>query len=168
MKRSIGRSVLGLLLLVASGMNAEAASCGGLAAMLIDLPGWSAEKAEGMHMKMGETTMANAHRIYRKDDAELDAAVTVGGSVMGPGIVGDMKMETDAERIIVSTVDGYRVHASFSKEDRSGAVVISLLQDETGGAVFTVAFSGLSDEAAMELARNFDWGKMKEEAGKLR
>lgn len=168
MRRSMGWSLLGLLLALVWGTNAGAASYDGLAAALIDLPGWSAEKAEGMHMEMGGTTMANANRTYRKGDAEIEAAVTVGGSVVGPAAMGDMKMETDAERIAVSTVDGYRVHANFSKTDNSGAIIVSLLQDESGGAIFTFTYVGLSDEAAMALARDFDWAKMKEEAGKLR
>lgn len=168
MKRFIHWSLFGALLLIFSGMNAGAASYAGLAATLVDLPGWEARKAEGMHMDMGGTTMANANREYRKGDAEIDVALTVGGSVMGPAAMGDMKMETDNERATVSTVSGYRVHTSFSKTDNSGAVVVSLLQDENGGAIVTLAYEGLSDEAALELARKFDWDKMKEEAGKLR
>jgi hypothetical protein len=149
-------------------MNAGAASYNGLAATLVDLAGWEAGEPEGMHMDMGGTTIANANREYRKEGAEIDAAITAGGPAMGPAAMGEMKMETDKERASVSTVDGYRVHASFSKTDNSGAVVVSLLQHETGGAIFTLAYEGISDDAALELARKFDWDKMKEEAGKLR
>lgn len=168
MKRFIHWSPIVALLVLFSGMNVCAASYDGLAATLIDLPGWEGQAAEGMHMDMGGTSMANANREYRNGNSEIDAAVTVGGSVMAPGAMGDMKMETERERASVSTVDGYRVHASFSKADNSGAVVVSLLKDETGGAIFTLAYEGISDEAALELARKFDWDKMKEEAGKLR
>lgn len=168
MKRAIGWMLVGLLLMLVSGTNAGAAAYDGLAATLIDLPGWNGENAEGMHMEMGGTTMANANRTYRKDDAEIDAAITVGGSVMGPAAMGDMKMETDTERITVSTVAGYRVHTRFSKADTSGTVVVSLLQDEKGGAIFTFTYNGLAEEAAMELAQTFDWGEMKEAAEKLR
>jgi hypothetical protein len=165
----MGWSLVGLLMIMFfSGTNAGAAAHDGLAATLINLPGWSAEKPEGMHMEMGGTTMANANRAYRNGDAEIDAAVAVGGSVMGPAAMGDMKMETDTERITVSTVDGYRVHTRFSKADASGAVVVSLLQDEKGGAIFTFTYNGLAEEAAMELAQTFDWGEMKEAAEKLR
>jgi hypothetical protein len=168
MKRFIHRSLVGVALTLVLGMSAEAASYHGLAATLIDLPGWNAEKAEGMQMEMGETTMANANRTYQKEDAELDVAVTVGGSVMGPAVMGDMKMETDAERMTVSTMDGHRVHASFSKDDKSGVIVVSLLQDDKGGAIFSLTYSGLPEETAMALAKKFDWEEMKEEAGKLR
>ncbi|MFP4422441.1 MAG: hypothetical protein ACLFRG_18025 [Desulfococcaceae bacterium] len=168
MKRCIHWSPVVALLVLFSGMNVGAATYQGLAGTLVDLPGWNAQKAEGMHMKMGGTTMANANRSYRKDDAEVEASVTVGGSVMGPGVMGDMKMETETERVSVSNVDGYRVHASFSKDDNSGAIVVSLLQDEEGGAIFTLTYHGLSEENAMDLAQTFDWEKMKEEAEKLR
>jgi hypothetical protein len=168
MKRFIHWSSVFALLLLFPGMNAAAATYQGLAGTLVDLPGWNAEKAEGMHMEMGGTTMANANRSYQKDDAEVEAAVTVGGSVMGPAVMGDMKMETETERVSVSNVDGYRVHTSFSKDDNSGAIVVSLLQDEKGGAIFTLTYNGLSEENAMDLAQTFEWEKMKEEAGKLR
>ena len=168
MKRAIGWIRVGLLLMLISGTNAGAASYDGLAATLIDLPGWNGETADGMHMEMGGTTMANANRTYRKGNAAIDVALTVGGSVMGPAAMGDMKMETDTERITVSTVDGYRVHTRFSKPDTSGAVMVSLLQDEKGGAIFTFTYNGLTEESAMELAQTFDWGEMKEAAAKLR
>jgi hypothetical protein len=167
MKRFIGWSLIGLSLLL-SAPGAGAAIYDGLASTLIDLPGWSAEPAEGMRMEMGGTVMTSASRIYRKDDAEIEVAVTAGDAVTSLADMGDMKMETDAERVVVAEMDGYRYHGNFGKTDLSGMIVVSLLQDETGGAIFTFSSSGIPEETAVELARKFDWDDMKEEAGKLR
>ena len=104
--------------------------------------------------------MINATREYRQDDKEINAMVIVGNPAVAgaAGFQGMMNMETDEMKIVMTMIQGFRVHTAYNKKEHSGTVTVILLPVEKGGgAIFNFSFEGLSEAEAMNLAQTFDW-----------
>ena len=50
---------------------------------LVDLPGWTGKKADGMAMEMGGTSMITATRAYERGAAKLNAQIITGPAAQG-------------------------------------------------------------------------------------
>lgn len=152
---------MGLILAVAFVATVHAGQDQLLTPLLIDLQGWEAESPEGMSMDMGAMKMTNATRTYIKDDHTITAMVMVGSHAMTQGQTQEMNVETTDVKASVSEIDGFRVHTGYDKNESAGSVIVFLSQGQTESALFMVSYQGLSEKEAMDLARNFDWKKMK-------
>ncbi len=135
--------------------------------LLIDLDGWSAPDAEGMSMDMGTMKLVNTMREYEKDEETLNAMIMIGNQMMTQGQMQQMKMETDMGKVQITTVDGFKVHTSYDKAEKSGAVIVFLSQINDNSGIFTCYYEGLSEEDALAVAQKFDWKKMKAATEKL-
>ncbi len=136
--------------------------------LLIDLEDWKAEEAEGMSMDMGGTKMVNAFRMYQRDDMELSATIMLGSSSMARSQMQRMgRMETDDMKMEFGQVDSFKVHTAHDKKEKGGYLVILLAEEEERTAMFVLQYSGMDEEDALVLAKQFGWKKMKDEALKL-
>jgi hypothetical protein len=122
---------------------------------LVDLPGWTGNKADGMAMQMGGTSMITATREYRRGAATLNANIIGGAAAQGmlAQIQSGMKLETAEMRMSTSTVDGFGVLLAFQVKDNSGAIMVAL----GSSAVFNLGFKGVAEDEAFGLAKRFDW-----------
>ena len=115
---------------------------------LIDLPGWTGNKADGMA----------ATRKYTREDARLEVGI-MSGATAKAGLAmlkSGMKLETSEGHVITETVDGIKLARTYTVKDKSGAIFVGL----TDSALFNFAYTGITEEEALGLAKRFDWKAM--------
>ncbi len=161
-----------LFMLIIAVPAAQAGKHDALTALLIDLGEWQGDKAEGMTMDMGSMQMITATRNYEKGDKELVANIMIssGGQSamgMGQGQMQAMNVETDDAKMNVTEVDGYHVQTVYEKKENKGTVMVFLAKGQMMAGYFNLSYEGLSEDAAMGLAKKFDWGKMKKAVEQL-
>ena len=122
---------------------------------LVDLPGWTGAKADGMAMQMPGASMITATREYKKGSSTLSAQIISGAAAQGmlAPIQSGLKLETAEMHMNTATVDGLTVMRTFQVTDRAGTVLVAL----GPSAVFTVGFKGVAEDEAFGLAKRFDW-----------
>jgi hypothetical protein len=138
-----------------------------LTPLLIDLQGWEAEAAEGMSMDMGTMKMTNATRSYTKGDSNITAVVMVGTHSMTQGQMQEMNVETTDVKVSILDINGFKVHTGHNKNENSGSVTVFLSQGQSESAMFIVSYENLTQGEATDIARKFDWNKMKGVVDKL-
>jgi hypothetical protein len=122
---------------------------------LVDLPGFTGAKADGMAMQMPGVSMITATREYKRGSVKVSAAIISGSTAQGmlaavqPGV----KIETPELHISTETVDGVTVARTFQVSEKSGAVLVALGQS----ALFNLTFTGMPEDEAFALAKRFDW-----------
>ena len=123
--------------------------------LLVDLQGWKGNKPDGVSMEAGGTSMVAATREYERGDARLNAQIMIGSAAQGAlaTIASGMKVETSEARMSTSTIDGLQVATTFTKVDKSGAILVAL----GTSALFSFSFNGLAEEEALALAKKFNW-----------
>jgi hypothetical protein len=135
-----------------------------LAALLVDLSGWTAGKPDGMAMEMNGATMITATRHYERGEAQIDAQIVTGpaaqGSLAAAGST--MKMETSEGRMTSGLLDGFQVTRTYTFSDKSGGIIVGLRDN----ALFSVSFNGIADDEALALAKKFDWKAIQAAIGK--
>jgi hypothetical protein len=156
--------VLILTFFAATGVAADHTQ---LTPLLVDLNGWAAEPASGMTMDMGSSKMVNAAREYRQGDREINAMVMLGNQSMVQGSMQTMKAENAEGKISMTSIDGFKVMSQYRKAEKAGAVIVYLSQDQQQGAMFTLAYKGLSEEEGLNAAKKFNWKEMKNAVGKF-
>jgi hypothetical protein len=123
---------------------------------LIDLPGWTGDKPEGVSMALGGFDVLTAGRKYKRDGgAHLDvnilsgAAAQAGISMLKSGV----KIETSEGHVVTGTVDGAMVARTYTAKDKSGAILVGIGDN----AILSLAYGGVTEDEALALARKFDW-----------
>jgi hypothetical protein len=122
---------------------------------LVDLPGWTGKKADGMAMQMPGMNMITATRDYSRGNAKLTASIISGSTAQGmlaavqPGV----KIETAEMHMSSATVDGFMVARIFNVPEKSGSVLVAFGQT----ALFSLAFTNVPEDEAYSLAQRFDW-----------
>ncbi len=123
--------------------------------LLIDLDGWQGKKPDGMTMDMPNASMTTATRDYQRAAAQLHASVVIGPAAAGalaPTQAG-MNIQTSDGHMITSTINGLSVTRTFNISQKSGAILVAL----GPSALFSVSYSGLTEDDALPLAQKFDW-----------
>jgi hypothetical protein len=123
--------------------------------LLIDLPGWTGQNPDGIAMEMPGNKMITATRAYARGDARLNAQVVIGPAAQGAlaATQANVSLETGDAHMHTTTVDGYRVAATYTVHDKSGVVMVALGSD----VMFSMSFNGVAEDEGMTLARKFDW-----------
>lgn len=157
-----GRSVLFAVVLIAlSAVIVQAASYETLYPCLIDLPGWEAEKPEGMKMEMSGMKMINASRSYSQGDKEITAVIIIGNQAMATPMGSEgLNMETPEENLSIKKINGFLVQNVYNKKDREGTIIVYLNPQEARAAIFSFSFEQLPENEALNLAKTFDWKMM--------
>jgi hypothetical protein len=123
--------------------------------LFIDLDGWQGKKPDGMSMEMGAASMTTATRDYRRDAAQLHATVVLGPAALG--MLGQaasaMNYQTSDGPVIPSTINGLSVTKTYNIPQKSGAILVAI----GPSAVFSVSYSGITEDEALPLAEKFDW-----------
>jgi hypothetical protein len=165
--------LLAILAFILLPLGLYAGGADSLAALLVDLPGWSAEKAEGSDASYGDTRAIAATRSYENGDKRIDATIFVGMQVVsawGSEYKEGFKVDTPEGIMEVKKIDGFLVYYGYEKGESAGGIMV-LLQDPQkkadSGAVLAVEFEGLELEEALKIARTYDWSRMKAEVAKL-
>jgi hypothetical protein len=122
---------------------------------LIDLPGWKGNKPDGMAMEMAGTSMITATRAYERGDARFSAQVITGPAAQGAlaATSAGIKLETSEMHMGTTTIDGVQVTRTYTVSNKAGAIVVPL----SASAMFSVTFTGVTEDEALTLARKFDW-----------
>ncbi len=122
---------------------------------LVDLPGWTGNKPDGMAMQMPGNSMISATREYRRGSAKFGGQIIIGAAAQGmlAPIHSGMKLETADMHMSTATVDGFALMRTFQVKDQSGAILVALASN----AVLTLNFNGVPEDEAFALARRFDW-----------
>jgi hypothetical protein len=122
---------------------------------LVDLPGWTGNKPDGMAMQMPGATMITASREYRRGEAKVNAHIFTGPPAQGAIAViqSGVKLETAEMHMSTETIDGLTLARTFQIKDQSGTVIVAL----GPSAAFTFEFHRLPEDEGLALARRFDW-----------
>jgi hypothetical protein len=122
---------------------------------LVELPGWSGKKAEGVAMQMTGVSMITASRAYQRDSSTLNAQIINGTAAQGMlgAIKSGMKLETAEMHMNTGDLDGFTVARTYQVKDKSGAIMVAL----GANSVLTISFKGVPEDEALTLARRFDW-----------
>lgn len=130
---------------------------------LVNLSGWEAEKAEGMDANMPGMDMVSATRIYTQGDKELAAMIMIGNEMMIAGYAG-IEMNTSEFSMSTKKINGFDVISRYDKVDKAGAITVFLEKGQAAGTFFVLSFSNIDENEALELAKQFDWTKIKKAA----
>jgi hypothetical protein len=166
--------LLAALCLLVPALGLSAAGLDNLLALMVDLPGWEAEKADGADMTYQGIRAVTASRNYQSGEKTFDVSILIGtqaSSAWMPAYKEGYKLETPEGAMEVKKINGFLVYEMFEKAGGSGGIVV-LLQEaakETDtGAVLAVSFEGMDRDEAMKTAQRFSWAKMKAQVGALK
>jgi hypothetical protein len=132
--------------------------------LLVELPGWTAAKADGMAMEAGGSRMVMAQRGYERGEAQLSAQIMIGPAAQGALAAANagMKIETSESRMSSAVIDGLQVTRTFQISDKSGAIVVAL----GDAAMFMLTFNGIDEDEALRLSKTFNWQAIRAAVGK--
>jgi hypothetical protein len=166
--------LLALCMLVLAPIALSAESFDALLPLLVDLPGWQAEKPDGVDLSESGQRAISATRSYTNGERTFEATILIGmqvSTVWMPNYKEGLKVETPDGLMEVKKINGFLVFDVFAQEGGSGGIGV-LLQDSQSKsglqAVFALSYEGLSREEAMKNAQLFSWQKMKDQAAKLK
>lgn len=122
---------------------------------LIDLPGWTGDKPDGMAMQLGGLDIMTATRKYKRDGAHLEVGILTGPAAQAglAMLKSNMKLETSEGHVVTETVDGIRMARTYTAKDKSGALLVGVADN----ALFNFAYTGITEDEALALAKRFDW-----------
>jgi hypothetical protein len=165
---------LAVLVLALSALGAYAAGFDVLLPLLVDLPGWKAEPADGADATAEGVRAVMAFRSYESGDRTLEVNIMVGmqaGMSWMPDYKEGYKMETNEGVMEVKKINGFLVSYMFERENNSGGIIV-LLQDGSAdpnkGAVLVLGFEGVGLDEMLKTAQRFNWAKMKEQVARLK
>ncbi len=122
---------------------------------LIDLPGWTGDKPDGMAMQLAGFDIITATRKYKREGAHLEVGILTGPAAQAglSMIKSGMKIETSEGHVVIETVDGLKIARTYTAKDKSGAILVGIAEK----ALFNFAYTGIAEDEALALAKRFDW-----------
>lgn len=166
--------LLALLVLVLPVLGVYAAGYDALLPLLVDLPGWEAEPADGADASASGMRAVTVYRAYESGERRFEVNILVGmqaGMTWMPDYKEGFKLETPEGVMEVKKINSFLVFYTFEQEDNSGGIVVLLQDGATNpdmGAVFAISFEGLALDEALKTAQHFSWVKMKEQVARLK
>jgi hypothetical protein len=123
---------------------------------LVELPGWTGKKPDGMTMELAGSSMIT--RAYERGAANVNAAVLTGLAAQGvlAATSTGIKIETADMHMTTSTIDGLQVTKTYTVSNKAGGIMVGL----GPAAVFTFSYTGIDEDEALGLAMKFDWKAM--------
>lgn len=130
---------------------------------LVDVKGWKAEEAAGVDIRGPYSSMVHAMRGYAKGNMTVDAQIIVGDVAQGSWEPFASGYAVDTPDILVKTVElsGYQVGINHEKKENLGMIVVLLHTSDISG-IFTLNYSGMSFENALDFAKKFPWKSMED------
>lgn len=134
-----------------------------LTPLLVDIAGFEADEAYGETMDMiPGMKVINASRSYEADAGTVDATILIGTNAMVQSQAMAQNAETAEAKVETITVKGFSVIHAMNKVDNSGNFVVALKKGTNEGAMFMIAYSGISKDKALNILEKFDLKKMEE------
>ena len=123
--------------------------------LLVDLDGWQGKKPDGMSMQMSKVNVTTATRAYQRGSAQVHASVLVGQAAAGAlaPLQKGINLQTSDGHTVTATMHGMPVLKNAITSQKSGTLMVELGKD----ALFSLAYSGITEAEALELAEKFDW-----------
>ena len=155
-------------------LGLTAAGLDNLTALMVDLPGWEADEADGADMTAEGVRAVTVFRSYRNGDRKFEPTILFGTEASSnwmPDYKEGYKLESPEGVMEVRKINGFLVYEMFETEGGSGGILVLLQESKPGsggGAVFAISFEGMSREEAMKTAQRFSWSRMKEQIGRLK
>jgi hypothetical protein len=165
------RAILGASFLLAfepiSAANAQP-SLNALAGLLIDIPGWQAEKPNTMNATQGGITVSYAARQYEQGEKQIMTMLGRSGLEQQiPAVTGnrqdDFSMNTDGVSVRLRTLRGFRVVTVYETESKGGMVLVYL--GANTATTFVLQFDGITLDEALAHSQRFDWTAMQRTLG---
>jgi hypothetical protein len=166
--------LLALCVLVLAPFSLYAASFDGLLPLMVDLPGWEADTADGADVNASGVRAVTVYRSYSNGDRTFEANILIGmqaAAAWMPDYREGFKTETPEGVMEVKKINGFLVFYAFEQEGGSGGIVVLLQEARSKAdlqAVFSVSFEGLSREEGLKAAQSFNWQKMKEQVANIK
>jgi hypothetical protein len=150
--------IVGLLMTTTAvhGMDADA-----LKPLLIDLPNWQAGEPQGSSLDLETHMVISAARSYVAEGRKFTVKVAVADGAISAGPVSEGVVETRESVARSQKIDGFQVFTSFEKAIEEGTVVVTLDQSRQMVSELTLSFIGLTEAQALDMARSFDWVRMR-------
>lgn len=128
-----------------------------LTRLLPELPGWVAEKAEGVNVEGPRGKMITAARNYKKGNQRLTATIIVGGSAMmaWTPFQGGMTVETPEILMKTTSYKGLKTGINYNKKEKSGGIVVQL-SPQNPAAALVVGFEAMDYSEALKILDQFD------------
>jgi len=151
--------------LLPAGLFADASAP--LLPLLVELPGWEGNEAEGFDMSASGARAVMASRSYESGDKSLDVTILFGiqaQTAWNPGYKEGFKVENPGGVMEVRRINGFLAYYTFDNSDTSAGVVVLLHEGPQGsdtGGVLVLSFEGVPLDDALKIAQRFDWKKMK-------
>jgi hypothetical protein len=161
------------LVLVSPAYQAEAAGYEALLPLLVDLPGWEAEPADGADASVEGMRAVTVYRTYESGDRTFEVNLLIGlqaGMTWMPDYKDGYKVETPEGLMEVKKIAGFLVYYLFENQLRGhrGADPGDDCRQTRHRRVFAISFEGLALDEALKTAQRFSWAKMKEQVGRLK
>jgi hypothetical protein len=161
----IGSSVVALASMSAA--NAQP-SLTALAALLIDIPGWQAEKPNTMNATQGGITVSYAARQYEQGEKQMMTMLGRSGIEQQiPMVAGNRQdnfsMEADGVSVRLRTLRTFRVVTVYETESKGGMVLVYL--GANTATTFVLQFDGITLDEALAHSQRFDWAAMQRALG---
>ncbi len=131
-----------------------------LTPLLTDLSGYDADKADGMSLDMGESSMISASRDYRSGDKEVSATILIANQLMMNAKMQEFSYQSSDESVETKTVDGYKLTEFYNKKDKSYSLTVYFEGSKEQGGIFTLTAQNVDKSAGAGIARKFDWDKI--------
>ncbi len=131
-----------------------------LTPLLTDLSGYDADKADGMSLDMGESSMISASRDYRSGDKEVSATILIANQLMMNAKMQEFSYQSSDESVETKTVDGYKLTEFYNKKDKSYSLTVYFEGSKEQGGIFTLTAQNVDKSTGAGLARKFDWNKI--------
>ncbi len=143
-------------------------SLSALAALLIDFPGWEAEKPDTMTMLQGGISISYATRGYAQGEKQLTAMLGQTGIEQQFGMAagdrrGDFSMETGDTSLRSRTLRGFRVLTACDAADKDGLEMVFL--NANAASTFVLQFDGMTLDEALAHTQRFDRAAMQRALG---
>ncbi|CAG1022808.1 hypothetical protein DOJK_01913 [Patescibacteria group bacterium] len=151
------------IMLMTWSLMVSAASYDELKPLLIDITDWQGANAEGTSMDSNGMKMIIANRNYKHGDTQnFDVQVGLMPSAASSAMQMNMNMETDEIIINTSTIDDFPIYQNYDKAPKSGSILVMLAKgNEQNSVMFIMSYTGISNQEALKIAKQFDWKKMK-------
>jgi hypothetical protein len=122
---------------------------------LIDLPGWTGDKPDGMAMALAGMSIMTATRKYSRDGAHLEVGILTGQAAQAglAMLKSGMKIETSEGHVNIDTVDGTKIARTYTVKDKSGAILVGIADS----ALLNFGYTGVAEDEALALVKRFDW-----------
>jgi hypothetical protein len=163
------------LVLAGPALPASAASYDSLLPLLLDLPGWDAEPADGADASVQGMRTVTVYRNYESGDRRFEVNLLLGtqaGMTWMPNYQEGFRIETPEGLMEVKRIAGFLLYYTFEQASNSGGMVVLIKEaapsNPNTGAVFTISFEGLPLDEALNTAQLFNWAEMKEQVAKLK